>query len=63
MKLSFVEALEEFLVARDQYNEAYRDDDTNSWQRFNALSKLDDAALRLEEAHKISLMDLIKGEE
>lgn len=58
-KTSFIEALEEFLAARDRYHEVYRDQHTSGTERWAAGDRYDEASFKLEEAHRISLMDII----
>ena len=61
MKLSFAEALEAFLDSRDAMIAVKKDANSPAWMRRNAESNYDNNLLALEEAHKISLLDLIAG--
>ena len=63
MKTNFIEALEIFLNARDHILVLHRDKNSSRWDRARAASSYDEAAHKLEEAHKISLLDLIKDSE
>lgn len=62
MKSSFIEALEIFLNARDRVLDLHRDKHSSRRERSHAGEYYDEAAHKLEEAHKISLMDLISGD-
>ena len=66
MKLSFAEALEEFLDAREEFmmnRLRARQGSNNAPMLTLAANNYDRAFNALNEAHKISLLDVIKGSE
>jgi len=63
MKLTFIEALEAVLEYRDELIAAKNDRNTPHFMLRNSHDKYEDALRRLEEAHKISLLDVIAGEQ
>ena len=61
MKLTFTEALEEVLDKRDFLIATRKDGNSPAWMRRDATANYESALRDLEEAHKISLLDLIAG--
>lgn len=62
MKSSFGEALESFLNARDHMKTVFNDANSSQFSRSFAVDVYDDKFRLLEEAHKLSLLDVIAGE-
>lgn len=60
MRQSFIEALENFLTARDRFHAVKKDGNSFAWEIRDARAIYDENAYKLEEAHKISLMDIIQ---
>lgn len=63
MKTKFIDALESFLNARDLVFITARDRNTSRQEQRYADDSYIEASRKLEEAHKISLLDVIKDSE
>jgi hypothetical protein len=59
MTLKFTEALEALLDARDNLHRINEDRNNPHWMRKNAAETYEEKLRILEEAHKISLLDVI----
>jgi hypothetical protein len=63
MKRSFSEALQHMLVAREIMLSAFKDDNASRGEKDMYQTLFQSACKELDDAHKISLLDLIKDSE